>query len=332
MELKLSVPNLERAVVEVFGGCNYTCQMCPQTEGRGKDWTRKMPLSMFENILDQLPGNPVINLEGSGEPTLAKDLPLYIEACTKRNFPSFMYTNGSFFSGHFMQDCIDAGLSFARFSCIGYNKEKYCEWMNVDNFDLLKTNVIKAKEYIKKVNSKCTVSSYHLILDNTQIDYEVEQYRNNFIGPTGTIGYIWKMHNWSGNYTPVYFRDPKKRRTCGRPFAPEITIRAGGNNGLKGAVTPCCQTMGPPNESKSVLGHTETQSIEDIWNGEAYNRLRDAHANKDFDSIDYCKNCDFLYDDPEVLVWSNDKTASPDHMLGTNFSLKDFMFDKTSKG
>ena len=49
---------------------------------------------------------------------------------------------------------------------------------------------------------------------------------------------------------------------------------------------------------------------------------------KDFDSIDYCKNCDFLYEDPEVLVWSNDKKASTDHMLGTNFSLRDFMVDK----
>jgi homospermidine synthase len=87
--------------------------------------------------------------------------------------------------------------------------------------------------------------------------------------------------------------------------------------------------MGPPNESKSVLGHVETQTIEEIWNGELYNKLREAHANKDFDSIDYCKNCDFLYEDPEVLVWSNDKAASPDHMLGTNFSLKDFMVDNT---
>lgn len=136
------------------------------------------------------------------------------------------------------------------------------------------------------------------------------------------------MHNWSGNYNPDYVRDTSKRRTCGRPFAPEITIRSGGIAGLKGAVTPCCQTMGPPNEGKSVLGHTQIQTIEEIWYGDEYNNLRKAHEMGDFDSIDYCKNCDFLYEDPEVLVWSNDKTASTDHMLGTNFSLRDFMIDK----
>lgn len=321
----MSVPKLERAVIEVFGGCNYSCQMCPQTWGRGKDWTRKMPLEMFENILDQLPGTPVINLEGSGEPLMAKDLPKYVEACTKRNLPSFVYTNGSLLSGDFMKDIIDAGISFIRTSCIGYNRKKYQEWMSCDNFDLLKSNVAETKDYVRIKQRECVLSSYHLILDNNSIEYEIEQYRKNFIEDLGITGYIWKMHNWSGNYDPDYKRDTSSRRTCGRPFAPEITIRAGGNNGLKGAVTPCCQTMGPPNESLSVLGHAENQTIEEIWYGEEYNKLRKAHKMKDFDSVDYCKNCDFLYEDPEVLVWSNDKKASTDYMLGTTFSLKDYM-------
>ena len=327
----MSVPRLERAVIEVAGGCNYTCQMCPQTTGRGKEWTRKMSLDMFIEILDQLPGKPVINLEGSGEPTLAKDLPLYIEECTRRNFPSFMYTNGSRLSGQYMKDCVDAGIDFIRLSCIGYNRQKYQEWMDVDNFELLIANAQEIQSYIKSSESNCVLSSYHLIFDNSQIDYEVGQYRKNFVNVVNSVSYIWKMHNWSGNYQPIYVRDTDKRRTCGRPFAPEITIRAGGNDGKKGAVTPCCQTMGPPNESKSVLGHVEDQSIEEIWDGELYTRLREAHANKDFDSIDYCKNCDFLYEDPEVLVWSNDSEASTDYMLGTNFSLNDFKVEINDK-
>ena len=87
------MPNLilKRVVMEVFGGCNYTCQMCPQTSpGRGSSFTRKMPLDQFKNILDQIIpkyGSPQINLEGSGEPTMAKDLYLYIDEVKKRNLP-----------------------------------------------------------------------------------------------------------------------------------------------------------------------------------------------------------------------------------------------------
>jgi radical SAM protein with 4Fe4S-binding SPASM domain len=313
---------LERAVVEVFGGCNYSCEMCPQATGRGSNWTRKMPLDLFNNILDQLPGKPVINLEGSGEPTMAKDLPKYIQACTDKGFESFMYCNGTYMRGQFMRDCIDAGLGHVRFSCIGYNEELYAKWMSKDRFTYIRDNAWETMCYIQQSESNCQVSSYHLITDNTNTDYEVEQYRKNWIDWLGCTGYIWRMHNWSGNYDPVYDRAPKPKKSCGRPFAPELTVRAGGIAGLQGAVTPCCQTMGPPNEDKSVLGHMQTQTLEEIWYGEAYNKLRKDHEMGEWP--DYCENCDFLYEDPEVLVWSNDPKASTDYMLGTNFSLADF--------
>lgn len=314
------LPELERAVIEVFGGCNYKCAMCPQTTGRGKEWTRKMPLDMFEDILKQLSGKPIINLEGSGEPSMAKDLDKYVQLCTDYGFDSFIYTNGSFLTGSLLERVIDAGITFIRYSCIGYNKQKYNTWMATDRFEALKDNITEAKEVIARKGSDCVLSSYHLILDNDQIDYEVEQYKKNFVQELGIYGYIWKMHNWSGNYDPVYDRASERVRTCGRPFANEITIRSGGIDGHRGAVTPCCQTMGPPNEAKSVLGHTDTQNLVDIWHGEKYQALREAHRTGDYP--DYCKNCDFLYDNPEVLVWSNDPQARVDKMLGTKSQLR----------
>lgn len=303
---------LERAVVEIFGGCNYSCSMCPQSTGRGSDWTRKMPIDLFKDILDQLPGKPLIQLEGSGEPTMVKDLPLYVEACKERGMKSYMYTNGFNFHGNFMKDTLDAGLDFVRFSCIGYNRETYKKWMSQDNFYTIQNNIIKTKEYSKE----CDISSYHLILDNNNIDYELEQYRKNIITKLDIKGYIWKMHNWSGNINPEYNRKASVKKTCGRPFANEITIRAGGINGNRGAVTPCCQTMGSPNESKSVLGHMGLQSFDDIWYGDKYNELRKSHEFGDWP--DYCNNCDFLISDPEVLVWTNDTNMKFGKMLGVD--------------
>lgn len=318
---------LERVVLEVSCGCNYTCTMCPQTSpGRGKEWTRKMHLSQFEDILDQITpkyGTPQINLEGSGEPTLAKDLDKYIAAVKKRGLKAYMYTNAFRLEGDYMKRVVDAGIDFIRCSVIGYNPEKYRHWMDVDNFHKVRQNVIELQDYIANSSSSAEVSSYHLITDNGRVDYEVGQYQSNFIQQTGTKAYIWKMHNWSGNYdTNGNARGGAERKTCGRPFSPELTVRAGGNGKL-GAVTPCCQTLGPPNESKSVLGHFEDQTFEEIYWGDKYEELRLAHTEERFDDIEYCKNCDFLYDDPEVLVWSNDPTARTKHMLGTDFSLND---------
>ena len=101
-------------------------------------------------------------------------------------------------------------------------------------------------------------------------------------------------------------------------FAPEITIRAGGEIGRTSSMVPCCQTLGPPNEEKSILGHLDKDSFEDVYFGKKYEDLRKAHSEKKFDDIEYCKNCDFLYEDPEVMVWTNDKNAKLHHMLGTD--------------
>ena len=322
---------LKRIVMEVFGGCNYTCQMCPQSSpGRGKNFTRKMPLKNFKKILDDLVpkyGSPQINLEGSGEPTMAKDLPEYIKAVKKKNLKCFMYCNGARLNGQFMKDVVDAGIDFIRVSVIGYNKEKYNKWMNVDNFDLIISNLKEMQNYINQNNKKCNVSTYHLITDNSQIDYEISEYKNNVISQINSLAYIWKMHNWSGNYDNTNPRKKTDRRSCGRPFAPEITIRAGGEAGRTGALVPCCQTLGPPNEEKSILGHVDKQSLEEIYNDLPYKKLIEAHTTKEFDKIDYCKDCDFLYEDPEVMVWSNDKEASINHMLGTD---KDFILTEYS--
>ena len=70
-------PVLDRAVIEVNGGCNYSCTMCPQdmrTGGRDKRFLRKMNLLEFENNVEQCAemGLRVVNLEGSREPTLNK--------------------------------------------------------------------------------------------------------------------------------------------------------------------------------------------------------------------------------------------------------------------
>jgi MoaA/NifB/PqqE/SkfB family radical SAM enzyme len=323
---------LQRVVMEVFGGCNYTCQMCPQSNpGRGKDFTRKMPLDEFEKILDKIVpkyGNPVINLEGSGEPTMAKDLDKYITAVKKRNLKCYMYCNGARLNGKFMKNVIDAGIDFIRFSVIGYNKEKYKKFMDVDNFELILSNIREIKEYIEQVKSNCRIATYHLITNNEELTFEVEEYKKNVINNLDTIGYIWKMHNWSGNYDNLNPRIKTERRTCGRPFAPELTVRAGGDQGRKGAVVPCCQTLGPPNEAKSILGHLDRDTFEEVYFGKKYQDLRLAHQNKNFDSIEYCKNCDFLYEDPEILVWTNDKKAKLHHMLGTD---DDFILTKYNK-
>ena len=65
-----------------------------------------------------------------------------------------------------------------------------------------------------------------------------------------------------------------------------------------------------------------------MYFGKKYEELREAHNEKDFDRIEYCKNCDLLYEEPESLVWTNDKSAEVGQVLGAD---KDFKFTKYNK-
>lgn len=319
-----SIPiSIDRAVIEVNGGCNYKCGMCPQTSGREQQFLKKMSLTEFEDIVAQCAqyGLNVVNLEGSGEPTLNRDLPRYIEIVKKYNAKPFMYSNGFLMKGQFMKDCVDAGLALMRYSIIGYNPEVYSKWMAIDAMAEVRRNALLMQDYIKETNSDCIVASYHLITDNNQIEYEIEQYKTNWIDIVKCQAEIWKMHNWSGVYE-VKFKRKGDRRTCGRPFAPDLTVRAGGNDGHRLSVAPCCQTLG--RDSEAVLGNLDDTSLEDVWNGDRYKWLRQMHAEKRFDEVSFCKDCDFLYDDPEVLVWTNTDMVAMHKMKGTNFSLDEY--------
>lgn len=303
---------IERAVIEINGGCNYTCAMCPQTNpdgtsgARGKDWLKKMPLDLFESAVQQARPR-VVNLEGSGEPTLNRDLPRYIEIAKSYGAKVYIFSNGSRMQGQFMRDCVDAGLDFFRFSIIGYSPETYQRWMNSPNFHAVLDNMYAMREYA----SECTVASYHLILDQDRLDYEVGEYLRLSRG--GPIE-IWKMHNWSGVYKDAPPRNGGVS-TCGRPFSPDVVIRAGGVDGRMGAVHPCCQVLG--NDDAAALGHLSESSLEDIFFGDKYEDLRQRHRSGDYP--DFCRGCDFLVQDPEVLVYSNH--AEEGVMHGTEFSL-----------
>ena len=310
---------IEKAVIEICGSCNYTCTFCPHSfeGGREKSFKRMMNYQMFVNMLDQLTDTECkeIYLEGSGEPTMNKKLPDFVKAGTDRGFKMSFITNGFWFKDDLMKRTIDAGMHFARISVTGYNPLLYKEQMSKDAFYEVRDNANAAIEY------GGNIGSYHLILDNDNVNYECSEYIGNWIRHVpGIKASIWKMHNWSGQLD-VDWRVGKKKRSCGRPFSPDLIVIAGGDNGMTGAVVPCCMVLGQ--DSKGVLGHLSHQTIEEVWYGEEYNKLRKAHEMHEFDSIDYCKNCDMLYDAPEALVWSN-FDADYNTLTGSSFTMEQY--------
>lgn len=317
---------IDRAVIEIQGACNFDCTMCPQDKragGREKEFLTKMSLLEFEDYVRDCAqhGLRVVNLDGSGEATINRNLPEYIKIVKRYNAQAVIFSNGFKMHGKFMRECVDAGLDFFRFSFIGPTPELYDKWMyntRGSNYHLIKQNVKEMVEYVKAVDSKCVIETYHLITDNNNIDWELDKYKE-LVNELGVKTEIWKMHNWSGAWDIGENARKGEVKTCGRPFSPDVVIRAGGIDGGRGAVHPCCQVLG--RDGEAVLGHCSRNTIEEIIRGEEYSALREGHRTGNYP--DYCRDCDFLLDDPEVLVYTN-HDRDLHKMIGTEFNLDDY--------
>lgn len=295
--------------LELNGGCNYKCQMCPQVEGREKPFLKKLPKAVFDKILDDAVAYGVesVSLHGSGEPTLNADMPDMVRAIKARGLKCVSFTNGYKLTEALSRQLIEAGIDVLRLSCIGPDRDSYRNWMGKDGFQQVRDNGRRFVELNRELGGTSELHLYHLITDVSAQESEVAAYRRNWVEYTGAFAEIWLMHNWSGGYDSPYKRDQMSstdnRRSCGRPFSPLLQVRAGGLDSHHGAVVACCMVLGK--DSSAVLGHLDSQSIKDVVAGPAYEELRAAHRERRFDDISYCKDCDQLYEVPEALVWTN---------------------------
>lgn len=303
---------LKQLDMELNGGCNYACPMCPQAEGREKEFLKKLPLAVFKKVVDDAAqyGLDTVSLHGSGEPTLNNDFPEYVRYVRDKGLRCISFTNGYRLDEKMSRRLIEARINVLRISCIGYDRESYAHWMSQDAFQRVRDNVKRFVDLNRELGGESEVHMYHLVTDLAQKDAEIALYRKNWVEYTGAYSEIWLMHNWAGqNGVELgYSRDalihgPAKKRSCGRPFSPLLQVRAGGLDGHHAAVVACCMVLGK--DSQGVLGHLDTASIADVVRGPAYENLRRAHREGRFDDIPYCKGCDQLYDVPESLVWTN---------------------------
>jgi uncharacterized Fe-S cluster-containing radical SAM superfamily protein len=326
----LTITEIKQINLEMAGGCNLKCPMCPQSFGREKDFLKRLPLEAFRKIIDQaIPvGLRFVNLSGSGEPLLHAGLEDAVAYLASKNLVSMLYTNGYYLTPERFERLAQAGLSICKVSCQGWDRESYAKWMSVDAFDKVREQ-LKGCVAVRKAKGYATyLQTNHLVHDYGQREYQTQQYITNWVEYLGVEGEVWLEHNWSGQYQGINRGEifSRQKRSCGRPMGSVVEIRAGGLGGKCGAVVPCPFVLGQ--DSKAVLGHTSETPLIDIVNGAPMKALRAAHLRKDFDSVDYCKDCDQLLEVEESLVWTNipGRTYGPSRISGINYL--DFSPDK----
>ena len=279
---------------EVTNRCDAVCVFCPRDLHTRKQGV--MDLDLYKRILDEAiewGGISFVLLSHFGEPFLdpylfkraqyAKDRGMYVATIS---------TGSRLHKGNVIDQTLEH-FDQIRFSYYGITKDVYEGLQKHLNFETSTRNIHDLIEAKEKNNSRLRIEMNFLLMPENahQMDDWLKMYE-----PLVDAVSVWKPHNWSNGrtYRPM---EEDSKVSCGRPFNGPLQVQ------WDGKIVPCCYDY----NSEIVLGDCNNETLEEVFNGERYEKFRDAHRDRKFFKYPFCDGCDQLNKREDVLVYSNMK-------------------------
>lgn len=281
----------KQLVIETTNICDAHCVICPREQF--KQPSRMMDMELFKKIIDDASQYDLESIDtcGFGECFLDK---YFFQRCAyiREKLPKaniFISTTAY----HMTNDKWDLVLKYVdtlKLSIYGATPEtyeafhrgkvKYDQTMsNIDGF--LRYSQDKKRPYI-----------IGLFVATDLNRHEQDDWINKWEPKLDEV-FVWKPHNWVQNrgYRHINFID---QCSCGRPTDGPAYIHA------DGTVSPCCWDI----HKQVKLGDMNTQTLEEVYKGEPYRRLREAHRLADFHGY-ICEHCDQTNFNKDVLIYKS---------------------------
>lgn len=288
-------------VVQIFPiyACNFTCEYCfhsvPTSErGFVSDWPI-MKMDLYRKCIDELAQFKdrlkVLRFVGMGEPLLHQNIAQMIEYAVTMDVADRveLLTNGSLLTPAMSDALITAGLSRLVISLQGISPGKYSQISKVDiDFEQFIKNI--SYFYEKKSNTHVYIKivDYALEGDDTQ-----EKYYELFGNICDSIAIENAVPIMPGvDYEKVLSRPDGTSTQFGLPVSdiqvcPQAFFTMQVNP--DGKVVPCYQITYP-----GIMGDINHQTVQEIWNGVAYQEFRRTMLNGRHNANEVCAQCNFI--------------------------------------
>lgn len=293
------VPFPSRFRIEPTNFCNLKCRMCPSTDYPASEKGYMDP-GLYEGIIDNIAEN--VSFEWchilfylGGEPLMHKQLDVMIRMAKERGFLTQINTNGALLKGDTAQRILDSGLDLVLFSFDDVTPEKYKEIRAGTTKEKVYKNIVDFLELKKRLGRRkpvTNVTALKLPAEGELIDRRAKP------EPSGELkelfsGYdvqfiMYHAHHWASDYEA----DIEGMEPLGPlgPYFPcrllwaEMTVR------WDGTVVPCCYDL----RSEEPLGRFPDEKLAQIWNGEKFTELRQAHVRGRAGRVPLCAGCQGL--------------------------------------
>jgi len=279
-------------IVETTAKCNLYCPMCPRE-------THKQPKAdmsdeVFQSLVRQSEGSAEhMMLIGLGEPFMDPAIFERIEFCHRHSVSSLLSTNGTFLDERTAARILDSPLEQITLSFDGAKKETFEFYRKGAKFEKVRDNFVRFAKMKHERRSRLQVVVQMVKMEGNAAEVgdfiafwsaipgvdqiRIKEDETNLMRPdAGHAAGEWSHpchYLWRG---PMYVKQ-------------------------NGDVYPCCQSYmldGAP------VGVLPAESLLQIWNSDAMQRMRALHATGRAGEIDICARCCTTIPHPALVTGS----------------------------
>lgn len=281
--------------IESTSRCDLKCSMCPRTSMIEKGTFRKskdFDFELYKRIVDEgaEKGLGSIKYNNLGEPLLNKRLVDMIKYAKEKGIPEVMFnTNALSLTVEVACELIEAGLDKLFFSFDSPYKDKYESIRAGANFEKVFNNIKRFCEIRKSLGLRRPFTRVSMVrMDNDEREWE--DFKALFGNVVDSVAYVNYIDHHEGDDVVLVTEKDNKIYSCPQLWQ-RMFIDSDGSAGI------CCV-----DSARTVsMGNVYNSTVEEIWTGEGYQRLRELHKSGRFNEIPICSNCAFIrFEDGEV--------------------------------
>jgi MoaA/NifB/PqqE/SkfB family radical SAM enzyme len=301
--------------LEVTNRCNLLCTTCPRTYEELEP-PADMSWELFTSIVDQVPDLARAVLHGVGEPMLVANLPKMVRYLRDRGVYVLFNTNGTVLSERNGRALIDADLDELRVSLDASNRESFKAIRGRDYFGRIIRNVRAFRQLQEREgHTKPQVSVWLTGLKETveELPAFVKVAAESGVKEVYLQRLVFFAQSAIGKAQPdqalfeqltqeeaAYLKQAEElAHSLGITFSasgaasePGLSLKASGDGSpwslcrrpwslmyftANGRALPCCiAPFSQHGYDNYTLGHAAQQSLQEIWNGQAYRDFRAA--------------------------------------------------------
>jgi MoaA/NifB/PqqE/SkfB family radical SAM enzyme len=287
--LKAEFPS--QVIVDMTEVCNLACIHCPHPEFKksahysGRYLDPDLNRKMVDEVATAGRGHTqYIRYTAEGEPLVhPKCYDLLEYAVENSGVLVTLTTNGTILNERRVEKLLASGLHMIDVSIDAFTPETYASIRINGNLNVTRANVLKMIDLVRRAGNRTkVVVSY---IEQEQNRGETDRFERFWKENGADYVVVRRLHSGAGAVEDI--ANLLRRQTAGQARRPCLYPweRAGLNP--RGYVVFCPQDW----VHGSEVADFRTTTIREVWQGEFYRRLRDAHLQNEFEKHPFCGNC-----------------------------------------